>query len=297
MSARNQISIPSLSFHNILFALDFSPGSLLALPFAATIAAHYRSKLFILRILSVEEDQSYPLTSQAALEKLEAGAEAGMFGTLGALKDIPHEFLFDHGSICSTLVAVADKCKVDLIVLGTHGWRGIKKLLKGSTAEEIDFLATRPVLIVGPKVESQPEFKRILFATSVSQTSPVALLYAFSFAHAYQASVVALHVNTPDTDDPDAAEEALNAFRFLRDELQDYAYRDAAKRTEAVVESGPLEERILQFAAAREVDLIVIGLQDSDGIRARIGAHLPGSIAYEVVSRARCPVLTVPLET
>lgn len=195
MSARNQISIPSLSFHNILFALDFSPGSLLALPFAATIAAHYRSKLFILRILSVEEDQSYPLTSQAALEKLEAGAEAGMFGTLGALKDIPHEFLFDHGSICSTLVAVADKCKVDLIVLGTHGWRGIKKLLKGSTAEEIDFLATRPVLIVGPKVESQPEFKRILFATSVSQTSPVALLYAFSFAHAYQASVVALHVN------------------------------------------------------------------------------------------------------
>jgi nucleotide-binding universal stress UspA family protein len=193
MSAGNQISIPSLSFHNILFALDFSPGSLLALPFAAHVAAHYRSKLFISHI---DENQSHSLTSQAALEKLEASAENGLFDTLGALKEMPHEFLFNHGSICSTLIAVAGECKVDLIVLGTHGWRGIKKLLKGSTAEEIAFLATRPVLIVGPKVESQPEFKHILFATDVSQASALALLYAFSFAHAYEASAVALHVGS-----------------------------------------------------------------------------------------------------
>ena len=142
MTASNQISIPSLSFRNILIGLDFSPSSLLALPFAANIAAHYRSKLFISHISAGEEDQSHSLTSQAALEKLEAGAEAGLFDTLGALKEIPHEFLFNHGSICSTLIAVADECKVDLIVVGTHGWRGIKKFLKGCTAEEIAFLAS-----------------------------------------------------------------------------------------------------------------------------------------------------------
>ena len=231
--------------------MDFSPSSLLALPFAADIAAHYRSKLFISHISSGEEDQSHSLTSQAALEKLEAGAEAGLFGTLGALKDIPHEFLFDHGSICSTLIAVADECKVDLIVVGTHGWRGIKKFLKGCTAEEIAFLATRPVLIVGPKVESQPEFKRILFATDVSQTSALALLYAFSFAHAYGASLVALHVNTPDTGVRTPPRPPSKALVFFVMSFRIMHMERAAKGAEAVVEFGLLDERILQFAAAR----------------------------------------------
>jgi nucleotide-binding universal stress UspA family protein len=53
-------------------------------------------------------------------------------------------------------------------------------------------------------------------------------------------------------------------------------------------------ERILDVAATREVDLIVMGLNCSTGIRARIAAHLPGSTVFDVISEARCPVLTVP---
>lgn len=123
MRASIEISNPSLSFHNILFALDFSPGSLLALPFAANIASHYRSKLSIAHIS--DEEQSVSLASRDELEKLNAGAEAGLLRSIGALGETPHDFLLNQGSICSTLVAVADKCKVDLIVIGTHGWRGI----------------------------------------------------------------------------------------------------------------------------------------------------------------------------
>jgi universal stress protein A len=282
---------PSLSFNKILFALDFSPGSLLALPFAINIAAHYHSKLFVSHV-STENDQSLLPGSRAQLKELEAGAEAGLLTTLDKFDEVPHEFLFDHGSICSTLAEVADKCKVDLIVIGTHGWRGIKKLLKGSTAEELAFLASRPVLTVGPKVESQPEFKCILCPTAVSETAALALLYTFSLGHSYGASVTAL-LNNPDAHQR-GAEAALDAFGFLRDRLCG-VYGVTAQKAEVVVESGPAVECILRFAIARNCDLIVVGIHHSNSARARIAAHLPGATVYEVVSQARCPVLTVPL--
>ena len=56
---------------------------------------------------------------------------------LGVLRETPHEVLIDHGDICAGLMETVDKHKIDLVVIGTHGWRGIKKLLKGSTAEKI----------------------------------------------------------------------------------------------------------------------------------------------------------------
>jgi nucleotide-binding universal stress UspA family protein len=74
---------------------------------------------------------------------MEREMEEALTSPLGSLRDIPHELLFDHGSICSRLLAAADRCGIDLIVIGTHGWHRIKKLLKGSTAEEIASFRTR----------------------------------------------------------------------------------------------------------------------------------------------------------
>ena len=67
------------------------------------------------------------------------------------------------------------------------------------------------------------------------------------------------------------------------------------KKAQVVVDFGARADLILEYAAARRVDLIVMGLHSRGGIRARITAHLPGSTTYEVVSRGTCPVLTVPL--
>lgn len=293
MSTARHTPAPVLWFHNVLFALDFSPGSLLALPFAVNVAAHYRGKLFISHISSTDEDASRSPLSRALLEKLELGAEKGLLGTLNSLDQIPHEFLFNHGGVRSTLMAVAAECRVDLIVIGTHGWRGIRKLLRGSTAEEIACLATRPVLTVGPKVQSQPQFTRILYVTSTPHVAVYALLSAFSIAHAYGASVLLLYATETAKATP-GDKAALNTVKFLRDELRACTYGDAAETAQVVVKTGPVHESILRLATTENADLIVVGLHQSGGIRARIAAHLPGSTIYEVISQAPCPVLTVP---
>jgi nucleotide-binding universal stress UspA family protein len=52
------------------------------------------------------------------------------------------------GRICDLVVDEAKKWKADLIVLGTHGRRGVGRLLIGSDAEQIVRLASVPVLLV-----------------------------------------------------------------------------------------------------------------------------------------------------
>ena len=58
--------------------------------------------------------------------------------------------LFDSftGRVCDLVVAEATKWPADLIVLGTHGRRGVGRLFMGSDAEQIVRLATVPVLLV-----------------------------------------------------------------------------------------------------------------------------------------------------
>ena len=63
------------------------------------------------------------------------------------------------GRICEQVVAEATSWHADLIVLGTHGRRGIGRLFMGSDAEQIVRLAPTPVLLVrgsGATVEAKP---------------------------------------------------------------------------------------------------------------------------------------------
>lgn len=295
MSTASSLSASEIALRKILFATDLSPGSLLALPYAASIAQRYAGKLFLAHILPNEDYASLPANSRATLSRLEAGAEEGLVSALGALHNIEHEILTDHGSIRSRLLAVAEKCAVDLIVIGTHGWRGVKKLLRGSTAEEVACAASRPVLIVGPHVSTRSEFRRILYETDFSPTSANAMQLAFSLSETYDASLLCLHVNDWDSKEP-PSEAAHKTVEFFREHLHSYRGGRIAEKCEVRVEFGLREERILQLAAKQAIDLIIMSVPSSKGIRARIASHLPGSAAYDVVAQAASPVLTVPTQ-
>ena len=275
--------------------MDFSVGSLRALPFAIEMARRYGGKLFVAHITPAS-DESAPLGSaEVALDKLfQATVEAGLNDAAGHLAQIPHEVLLEHGGISSRLSATADSCKIDLVVVGTHGWRGIKKLLRGSTAEEVACLASRPVLIVGPEVSTQPNFQVILYATDLLPPAMHALPYAVSLARTYSADLLVLHVNDWNSGEPPAEAESRTS-ALVGEQLASYGGNAMANTGQVIVDFGPRADLILQNATTRGADLIVMGLHTRVGVRARIAAHLPGSTAYQVFSRARCPVLAVPL--
>lgn len=61
---------------------------------------------------------------------------------------------------------------------------------------------------------------------------------------------------------------------------------------EYVVETGRAANKILETAALRKADLIVLGIREAGGFPGA-AEHLPIATAHRIVSEASCPVLTV----
>ena len=137
----------------ILFPTDLSPASQHALTWATSLARDCGATLVIVH---VEE----PPTAYGGGE-LYAGAEQAMnrADLQKALTEIApcdpavpcvHKLLV--GDPAGMIVETAESEKVDLVVMGTHGRTGLKRLLMGSVAEAVVRRARCPVLTV-----KQPE--------------------------------------------------------------------------------------------------------------------------------------------
>lgn len=90
-------------------------------------------------VVSVEEEAKLKLNSLAR----ECQREVGQVETVCRL-----------GVAAAEIVAAADENSAQLIVIGTHGWTGVKHLLLGSVAENVLRTANCPVLVVKPSPES-----------------------------------------------------------------------------------------------------------------------------------------------
>jgi nucleotide-binding universal stress UspA family protein len=212
------------------------------------------------------------------------------FANLGPLDDTAHTEVLERGELWNVLENQIQRHNVDLIVLGTHGRHGLKKLVLGSAAEQIFRRASCPVLTVGPHVTPHHElasFQRIIFATDFSAGSLKALPYALSFAEENQAELILLHA-IPLV--PLQHQESVAARAYTR--LDELLPTDASDwcRPEHVVRFEFPAEGILTLAEGRRADLIVMGVHKG---APPASAHLPWAIAYDVVCRATCPVLTV----
>ncbi|HEV2495722.1 MAG TPA: universal stress protein [Terriglobia bacterium] len=187
--AEKKSAAPVVELRNILLATDFSPSSLAALPRVAAIARRYESKVYLLHVAVPD---AYPLVSPeaAAWTAVEIGVSAKdqleRLANSKELEEIPHEALLVQGEVTEALRAAVGRHDIDLVIVGTHGRRGFRRLLMGSVAEGIFRSLPCPVLTVGPHVSGQaPEeltVKRILYPTDLSATSFRAAKYAISFA-------------------------------------------------------------------------------------------------------------------
>jgi nucleotide-binding universal stress UspA family protein len=284
-----------LSISNILFTTDFSPTSRAALPYAAVLARQYDAKLIVAHAVTPEPPLGVPLDPlpiEADGTWLQDQHKLAEFVQSDWLEKTAYEPFMERGDLWSVISDAIEKKKIDLVVVGTHGRRGFRKLVLGSNAERIYRQASCPVLTIGPKVPplDHPDWKpkQILFPTDGSESSLHALPYALSLAEENQASLILLRLIplVPwqyQTSEGDAARQALQA--LVPPEANDWC------KPEFVVGFEFPTEGILTFAEHRKVDLIVLGVRRAAA--AEMTAHLPWPIASQVVSLAHCPVLTV----
>jgi nucleotide-binding universal stress UspA family protein len=182
----------------------------------------------------------------------------------------------------------------------THCLRphGFEKLVEGSTAEEIERLSARPVLLVGPEVATDPQAEvnigRILFATDFSPEASRSMEYACALATAYTAHPVVLHVVDNPFDEPLATKMLGEAFCRLQMVENKWPEHQLGVEPEYLVEFGSPEPLTLDTLAKRDVQLLVLTAAGTG--RPWFKPRLPGPLAYNIVTHARCPVLAIRAE-
>lgn len=281
----------------ILLATDFSPASEAAQPHALTIAGHYRSDLYIAHVISPEAmDLLPPETMARKLQQARGSAEQRLepLLTAGRQKGISCQPLIGEGAIWDVLLDMINQNGIDLIIVGTHGSRGLEKLLLGSVAEKVFRMAPCPVLVVGPKTSAASatdvQLGHILYPVEFVPDTSYAAAYAVSLAEEYHARLTFMKVfeeMVPPSELKAAVEEPVR--HWIDDHVP--IGSDLRERTCFEPGFGLAAEAILEFAGDHGVDLIVMGIRRLDPV---LAAHIPEpETAYEVVRRASCPVLTV----
>ncbi len=282
-----------IALNNILFATDFSQVSQAALHYATALASWYGAKIFLVHAVAAEPYLSMPLEPipmEFDLFWKDAKRRLADFVSASSFGDLSHEEILQRGEVWEVVSDLVQKKNIDLLVVGTHGRHGLKKLVLGSEAEKIYRQAACPVLTIGPHI-SEPQssswrLRRILFPTDFSETSLHALPYALSLAEENEARLILVHtISLVPWQQKEAVEKSV------RRRLEALVSSEPCCATQSLVGFDFPAEGILRCAQQQEADLIVMGVAKPAAVAWK--AHMPGSVAAEVVGAAACPVLTV----
>ena len=301
-------------FKHVLVATDFSAASERALAYSLSIVRRYRSRLSIVHAIPPEVRETItwdPLPPELDRQRLEAGQEMGRLAKDAHIKEFNPQLLLAEGPAWKVISSIIQRENTDLLVVGTHGLGGLKKLALGSVAEEVLRLAPCPVLTIGPHVppvdSGRAAFKTILFATDFGPAADRAFAYALFLAEDCQAKLVLVHM-VPPIPVPEMGPAIYSPGVYAAEELTEWqaaAEKDGERRLsellpsganlasqpEYVVRTGFLPEGVLATAAAHDVNLIVMGANPT--LSARLTTHLPWAFTHNVICESRCPVLTV----
>jgi nucleotide-binding universal stress UspA family protein len=141
-------------FASILVAVDDSECAQRALAIAIDVALARKAKLTIATVVDPVEASAAAMapytTVQPFLEALTENAHQLVDGSVATAKKagVPADGLVLDGSPIATLVDLARRERVDLVVIGSHGRKGFSRLIAGSVAEGVTREVACPTLIV-----------------------------------------------------------------------------------------------------------------------------------------------------
>jgi nucleotide-binding universal stress UspA family protein len=147
----------------------------------------------------------------------------------------------------------------------------------------------KPALAISNRVQ----VKNVLFATDFSNVAAAALPFAAQIAKSFGAKLFAVHAKTPEN----YALPTSEVWPAAKAQLEEYTVelrRDLYNRfpsveSEVLISEGGVWGVVEGVADEKKADLIVVGTSGRRGI----GKFMLGSVAEEILRRAKCPVLTV----
>jgi nucleotide-binding universal stress UspA family protein len=283
-------------YNRILVAYDGSDYSRAALIESANRVKRRGGRLIILNSVYFDEEEfgNKP-------EQLEKRMEAGKKIISEAKEMVTREFgievesLVSEGEPPEVIAETAREKGVDLIAMGTHGRRGIKRFIMGSVTSGVIAQASCDVLVVKkPCTQCTGEFGSILLPFDGSEFSRKALSHAYALAKDEGSEITALYVIP-------RYEEMIGFMKT--DTIRKSLYKEAERIMELAkqnvsrngitlatsIEEGHAGDKIIETANRMKNDLIVMGSHGWRGVNKAI----LGSTTERVIMNSSCPILVV----
>jgi nucleotide-binding universal stress UspA family protein len=290
--------------NNILIPIDDSKCSEQAAHYGFALAKHFKARVVIVHVVE-ELPQLYRETAW-----FESLLKQGTDLINSWKHKAQNENLTVQASVikgedvAQSVVTAAQENNCDLILMGTHGRKGLAHAFLGSVAERVTRLSDIPIMLIRDQ-GTVPEIKRIVLAIDGSVTSRKALSYADNLAQKANAELHLLHV-IPDL--PPPIFDPLGVGGMVSGLTYDSMLKNLEQEARIVMEVARAEiktenpifhtaraqrERtsdvITQYAKEQQCDLIVMGTHGRTGLN-----HiLLGSVAQGVTHQATCPLLLI----
>jgi len=275
----------------ILHPTDFSPHAETALAHAIGFARAYDAELHLLNVQIPFSLPSFPIEETASEAEARERLDTIDVDGARAVREVRRGL-----APAPAIMEYAEEIAADLVVMGSHGRRGVQRLLLGSVTEEVVREGKSPVLTVHEEATASPDgYGRILVPVDFSSRTTAQLETAADLARRFDAALDVVHVIDPPTmpdlyvpferlvvDIAGTTTRALGELETLSEPFKD----DIEMTTEVLV--GRAATEIAKRAEAG-TDLIVIPTHGHSGL----DRVLLGSVAEGVLRRADCPVFVL----
>lgn len=267
----------------ILVPSDFSPLSRIAVFYAAELAKSIHADIIMVAVINPNPTSETLLHSKKLEEEMISAvgqdAEELMREIRDKLADAPSiQFHTITGFPLDTVIdGRVKKFNADMIVMGSKGATGLKKVLLGSNAVAIINNSTVPVLVIPENAAFAP-LKRIVYATDMNNYQDETKIVA-AFARLFGAEVKILHVHQGDTTG------ALDT-GAITNELTALANYD--KISFEVSRGNDIAEAVDKFVTQTDADLLAMFTHHLDFYEKLFGRSVTRRLAFHT----RVPLLT-----
>ncbi len=295
-------------FTRIVFATDFSGAAARGLRYAIDLSKRSGATLHLVHVVPGEVGYSdAPQLPMHDEENLLAELDQSFSEALDALPEISEDdlsiekVLLEASSVAAAINRYASEVKAELVVIGTHGRRGVQRLLLGSVAEAVLRNATCDVLASRARAPERP-VRKIVTPIDFSDHSKRAFKRAKRLGALYGADVQMLFVAEQRTVpvfsdtglpsfsvremDPAIVENAPRALRALDESVGAHGQVNVSHH----VRSGGIDETIVEFATEEKADMVVLASHGISGAERR----LLGNTTAQVLRTSSLPVYVVP---
>ena len=270
---------PIAKMEKLLVATDGSEFSKSAIREAMNLAKQCSSKLIALSV--VKTNPEFEDLVPQVIEKLEkevirylesiknrASRENVDCEIIVRLSEEPYQDIIDE----------AAKNQVNMIIVGTHGRTGLKRLMMGSVTAKVIGHATCNVLVV--PVTAKVECKNILIATDGSRYSDAAAIEAIGVSKRCGSSLIVISVATSDEEIKSAEDNVKKVVELAEKE---------GIKTDGLAVKGIPYEAIVDASKRKGADLIVVGSHGRTGLE----RLFMGSVTERVIGHSESAVLVV----